>query len=73
MLVRFLTFTPDPEQVVAAAARLCCSDASIDELPGQALDQVDWLLLARKVPMSCGAIEEVREEYTELQPALQNV
>ena len=44
MLVRLLTFTPDPEQVVAAAARLCYSDASIAELLGQAPEQVDGLL-----------------------------
>ena len=44
MLVRLLTFTPDPEQVVAAAARLCYSDASIAELLGQAPEQADGLL-----------------------------
>jgi thymidylate synthase (FAD) len=32
MHVELLTHTPDPEQVVAAAARLCYSNASIDEL-----------------------------------------
>jgi thymidylate synthase (FAD) len=32
MLVQLLTHTPDPEQVVAAAARLCYSDSSIDRL-----------------------------------------
>lgn len=32
MLVQLLTHTPDPEQVVAAAARLCYSAASIDQL-----------------------------------------
>lgn len=32
MIVELLTHTPEPEQVVAAAARLCYSDASIDEL-----------------------------------------
>jgi thymidylate synthase (FAD) len=32
MLVQLLTHTPDPEQVVAAAARLCYSAASIDHL-----------------------------------------
>ncbi|PLX88971.1 MAG: thymidylate synthase (FAD) [Desulfuromonas sp.] len=32
MLVKLLTYTPDPERVVAAAARLCYSDASIDAL-----------------------------------------
>ena len=32
MHVELLTHTPEPEQVVAAAARLCYSSASIDEL-----------------------------------------
>lgn len=32
MIVQLLTHTPDPEQVVAAAARLCYSDAAIGEL-----------------------------------------
>jgi thymidylate synthase (FAD) len=32
MHVELLIHTPDPEQVVAAAARLCYSNASIDEL-----------------------------------------
>lgn len=32
MHVELLTHTPEPEQVVAAAARLCYSDASISEL-----------------------------------------
>jgi thymidylate synthase (FAD) len=32
MNVELLTYTPEPEQVVAAAARLCYSDASIGEL-----------------------------------------
>ena len=40
MLVQLLTHTPNPEQVVAAAARLCYSDSSIEQLleqsPGQA-------------------------------------
>ena len=44
MLVQLLTSTPDPEQVVAAAARLCYSDASIAELLGQAPEQADRLL-----------------------------
>ena len=66
MLVQLLTFTPDPELVVAAAARLCYSDVSIAELPGQAPGQVDWLPFAQRTPMSCGSIEEVREEYKEL-------
>ena len=32
MLVQLLSHTPEPEQVVAAAARLCYSDSSIDQL-----------------------------------------
>lgn len=32
MLVQLLTHTPDPEQVVAAAARLCYSASSVDQL-----------------------------------------
>jgi len=44
MLVQLLTHTPDPEQVVAAAARLCYSDASIAELFGQTPEQADKLL-----------------------------
>lgn len=32
MIVQLLTHTPDPEQVVAAAARLCYSDSSIGQL-----------------------------------------
>jgi len=44
MLVQLLTNTPDPEQVVAAAARLCYSDTSIAELLGQAPEQADRLL-----------------------------
>jgi len=32
MLVQLLTHTPEPEQVVAAAARLCYSASSIDQL-----------------------------------------
>ncbi len=32
MFVQLLTYTPDPEQVAAAAARLCYSASSIDQL-----------------------------------------
>ncbi|MEA3465054.1 MAG: FAD-dependent thymidylate synthase [Thermodesulfobacteriota bacterium] len=32
MLVQLLTHTPEPEKIVAAAARLCYSDAGIDDL-----------------------------------------
>lgn len=44
MLVQLLTYTPDPEQVVAAAARLCYSDSSIEKLLGQAPEQAARLL-----------------------------
>jgi thymidylate synthase (FAD) len=47
MRVQLLTHTPDPEQVVAAAARLCYSDASITQLLEQAPEQAAKLL--RKV------------------------
>ena len=32
MLVQLLTHTPEPEQVAAAAARLCYSASSVDQL-----------------------------------------
>ncbi len=44
MLVQLLTHTPNPEQVVAAAARLCYSDSSIEQLLGQSSEQVSRLL-----------------------------
>ena len=44
MLVQLLTHTPNPEQVVAAAARLCYSDASIEQLLGQQPEQATRLL-----------------------------
>jgi thymidylate synthase (FAD) len=44
MLVQLLTHTPMPEQVVAAAARLCYSDSSIEKLLGQAPEQAARLL-----------------------------
>ena len=44
MLVQLLTYTPNPEQVVAAAARLCYSDSSIEQLLGQGQDQMAKLL-----------------------------
>ncbi|MDT8440230.1 MAG: FAD-dependent thymidylate synthase [Desulfuromonadales bacterium] len=44
MRVQLLTHTPEPEQVVAAAARLCYSDAGIDELLGQQPAQIARLL-----------------------------
>ena len=44
MLVQLLTHTPHPEQVVAAAARLCYSDASIEQLLDQPAEQAARLL-----------------------------
>lgn len=44
MLVQLLTHTPMPEQVVAAAARLCYSDSAIEKRPGQAPEQAARLL-----------------------------
>jgi thymidylate synthase (FAD) len=44
MLVQLLTHTPNPEQVVAAAARLCYSDSSIEKLLGQTPDKAARLL-----------------------------
>ena len=44
MLVQLLTHTPNPEQVVAAAARLCYSDSSIETLLGQTPQQAAKLL-----------------------------
>ena len=47
MRVQLLTHTPDPEQVVAAAARLCYSEAGIAQLLERAPEQAPRLL--RKV------------------------
>ena len=44
MLIQLLTHTPDPEQVVAAAARLCYSDATIDRLLEKSRDDHAGLL-----------------------------
>ena len=44
MLVQLLTHTPDPERVVAAAARLCYSDSSIDALMGREKAEQEKLL-----------------------------
>jgi thymidylate synthase (FAD) len=44
MLVQLLTHTPDPEQVVAAAARLCYSASSIDRLLEKSRDDREALL-----------------------------
>jgi len=44
MLVQLLTHTPDPERVVAAAARLCYSASSIDELMGREKAEQEKLL-----------------------------
>jgi thymidylate synthase (FAD) len=47
MLVQLLTHTPDPEAVVAAAARLCYSPSSIDQLLEKS--RVDRESLLRKI------------------------
>lgn len=47
MRVSLLTTTPDPERTVAAAARLCYSDASIGQLIGRSAD--DHKALLRKI------------------------
>ncbi|ALC17923.1 FAD-dependent thymidylate synthase [Desulfuromonas soudanensis] len=47
MLVQLLTHTPDPEQVAAAAARLCYSASSIDRLLDQ--DAVQRQALLEKI------------------------
>lgn len=44
MLVQLLTHTPNPEQVVAAAARLCYADATIEQLLDQPPQQAARLL-----------------------------
>jgi len=44
MLVQLLTHTPDPERVVAAAARLCYSDSSIDALMSREKAEQEKLL-----------------------------
>ena len=44
MLVQLLTHTPDPERVVAAAARLCYSGSSIDELMNRETAEQEKLL-----------------------------
>jgi thymidylate synthase (FAD) len=44
MFVQLLQHTPEPERVVAAAARLCYSAASIDQLLEQEADERDRLL-----------------------------
>lgn len=44
MLVQLLTHTPDPEAVVAAAARLCYSPASIDQLLAKSRNDREALL-----------------------------
>lgn len=44
MRVQLLTHTPEPEHVVAAAARLCYSDASISQLLERAPEQAPKLL-----------------------------
>ncbi|MBW6511352.1 MAG: FAD-dependent thymidylate synthase [Desulfuromonadaceae bacterium] len=44
MRVQLLTHTPDPEQVVAAAARLCYSASSIDQLLAKSRNDREVLL-----------------------------
>lgn len=44
MHVQLLSHTPIPEQVVAAAARLCYSESSIEQLLGQAPAQIAKML-----------------------------
>ena len=44
MLVQLLTHTPDPEQVVAAAARLCYSASSVAELMEKSRNDREGLL-----------------------------
>ncbi len=44
MRVQLLTHTPEPEKVVAAAARLCYSAASIDNLMGREQSEQETLL-----------------------------
>lgn len=44
MLVQLLTHTPEPERVVAAAARLCYSASTIEELMGRDKAEQDKLL-----------------------------
>ncbi len=44
MLVQLLTHTPEPERVVAAAARLCYSASSIDDLMGREKAEQEKLL-----------------------------
>ena len=44
MRVQLLTHTPDPEKVVAAAARLCYSPSSIEELMGRKKSEQEALL-----------------------------
>lgn len=47
MRIQLLTHTPEPEQTVAAAARLCYSDASIDQLVEKS--RVDRAPFLRKI------------------------
>ncbi|PLY00238.1 MAG: thymidylate synthase (FAD) [Desulfuromonas sp.] len=47
MHVQLLTHTPDPERIVAGAARLCYSDSSIDDLIGR--EQAEQEQLLRKI------------------------
>lgn len=44
MFVQLLTHTPEPEKIVAAAARLCYSDAGIDDLLSAPVEQQSRLI-----------------------------
>ncbi|MCD6525884.1 MAG: FAD-dependent thymidylate synthase [Desulfuromonas sp.] len=44
MLVQLLTHTPEPEKIVAAAARLCYSDAGINDLLSAPVEQQSRLI-----------------------------
>ena len=49
MTVRLIAHTPEPEKVVAAAAKLCYSDSHIADLLDGLDDREKWLLYLRYV------------------------
>lgn len=51
MQVKLLNWTPEPENTVAAAARLCYSDASISQLVGKMQGEEATKLIAKLVEM----------------------
>ena len=63
MIVRLIAHTPDPEKVVAAAAKLCYSDSHIEDL----LDGLDEEKTARFLAMLSDLenIEKVRDRLPE--------